>query len=75
MIAKVAAIEVPRSEWPELMQSLLANMGAGGRLPGQGAHVPAGGAGHRFYAIHNAPAGAGRSKRMPLHQRHVILAV
>ncbi|KAL4428164.1 hypothetical protein ABPG75_002253 [Micractinium tetrahymenae] len=28
VIAKVAAIEVPRSEWPELISSLLANMSA-----------------------------------------------
>lgn len=28
VIAKVAAIEVPRSEWPELIQALLANMSA-----------------------------------------------
>jgi importin subunit beta-1 len=28
VIAKVAAIEVPRKEWPELIQALLANMGA-----------------------------------------------
>lgn len=28
VIAKVAAIEVPRSEWPELIDALLANMGA-----------------------------------------------
>lgn len=28
VIAKVAAVEVPRSEWPELIQALLANMGA-----------------------------------------------
>lgn len=27
VVAKVAAIEVPRNEWPELIQSLLANMG------------------------------------------------
>lgn len=28
VIAKVAAIEVPRSEWPELIGALLANMAA-----------------------------------------------
>jgi importin subunit beta-1 len=28
VIAKVAAIEVPRKQWPELIEALLANMGA-----------------------------------------------
>ena len=41
VIAKVAAIEVPRSEWPELMQGLLANMGAGPLAPAGPRRQPA----------------------------------